>query len=257
MTGFCDARCSGLGRDDKRRAPPFVPKHLAKPTLVSATAAFVGLFAHLSAHAQSSNVYGEDGNWQFETTADTANKSLVLQIREVKKAKAFSSNNQYDITYDINGDYINCTISSNVTGNQALIDQFAPIGSPTLTSTPTFSASSIGNTSDTAIDTNSALPGTEGLNSISDPQQIGGVSDSTTSLFGSDQVVSDSSLSSSVSGISSDFNVGWADGNGGNGSVALNSMQSNDGANLTASIADSMACAFSETTGTGAANVSQ
>ncbi|MCB9961692.1 MAG: hypothetical protein H6846_06105 [Hyphomonas sp.] len=256
MTGINSARYFGVEFGKGRVSSPSTQVSVRRILVSSVCAALAGL-ACPAATAQSSNGYGEDGNWQFETSADTANKSLVLQVREVKKANGFSSDNYYSINYNIDGDYINCSVSSNVTGNHGLIDQFAPIGSPTLTSTPVISASSLGNSSDTNIDTTSEDNSTYDIETYTDQLLNGDVDDSNTALFGSDQSISDSSLYSSVSGSRSTFEVGSASGNGGNGSAALNSIQSNDGASLTSTINDSMACAFSDATGTGAANVSQ
>jgi hypothetical protein len=208
------------------------------------------------AQAQS-NGYSEDGNWRFETTVDTANKGSVQQLIEIKKANGFSSMNMYDISYNIDGDYINCSVSSNVTGNQGAIDQNAPIGSPTLTSTPSFSASSIGNSNDTAVDSTDNQPGISSSNLIPVGVLDGAIADGSSMLSGSNQAVSDSTLAASVSGSSSGFSVGAASGNGGGGSVVLNSAQSNEGANLSASVSDSQACAFSRVTGNGVANAAQ
>ena len=208
------------------------------------------------AHAQS-NGYSEDGNWRFQTTADVANKGSVQQLIEIKKANGFVSMNSYDISYNIDGDYINCSVSSNVTGNQGAIDQNAPVGSPTLTSNPAFTASSIGNSNDTAVDSTGSQSGISSSNLIPVGILDGTVSDGSSMLSGSHQELSDSQLTASVSGSRAGFNVGSATGNGGGGSVVLNSAQSNDGASLSAGVSDSQACAFSRVTGNGVANAGQ
>jgi hypothetical protein len=222
--------------------------------MIAAASVWTGLSG--PAQAQS-NGYSEDGNWRFESTADTANKGSVQQLIEIKKANGFSSMNTYDISYNIDGDYINCSVSSNVTGNQGAIDQNAPIGSPTLSSTPSFSASSIGNSNDTAVDSTDNQSGISSSNLIPVGVLDGTIADGNSMLSGSNQNLSDSALTASVSGSSSGFSVGSASGNGGGGSVVLNSAQSNDGANLSASVSDSQACAFSRVTGNGVANAAQ
>lgn len=209
-----------------------------------------------AAHAQS-NGFSEDGNWRFQTTADTANKGSVQQLIEIKKANGFVSMNSYDISYNIDGDYINCSVSSNVTGNQGAIDQNAPVGSPTLTANPAFTASSVGNSNDTAVDSTGSQSGISSSNLIPVGVLDGTVSDGSSMLSGSQQELSDSMLTASVSGSSSGFNVGAASGNGGGGSVVLNSAQSNDGAVLSAGVSDSQACAFSRVTGNGVAHAGQ
>jgi hypothetical protein len=254
VNGECPCCATSQRRPDAGTVLRMVRSVSSVCGLCVATSAWV--FFTSGAHAQS-NGYSEDGNWRFETTADTANKGSVQQLIEIKKANGFASMNSYDISYNIDGDYINCSVSSNVTGNQGAIDQNAPIGSPTLTSTPSFSASSIGNSNDTAVDSTDNQSGISSSNLIPVGVLDGTIADGNSMLSGSNQNLSDSALTASVSDSSSGFSVGSASGNGGGGSVVLNSAQSNDGANLSASVSDSQACAFSRVTGNGVANAAQ
>ncbi len=209
------------------------------------------------AHAQIQTGIVGDVNGPFEQSVARPNKGSVQQLFEIKKANGYSSMNTYDISYNIDGDYINCSVSSNVTGNQGAIDQNAPIGSPTLTSTPSFSASSIGNSNDTSVDSANAQSGISSSNLIPVGVLDGTAADGSSMMSDSNQDLLDSTLTASVSGSSSGFTVGSASGNGGGGSVVLNSAQSNDGANLSASVSESQACAFSRVTGNGVANAGQ
>jgi hypothetical protein len=107
------------------------------------------------------------------------------------------------------------------------------------------------------VDSTGAQSGISSSNLIPVGILDGTVSDGSAMLSGSNQEMSDSQLTASVSGSRAGFNVGSATGHGGGGSVVLNSAQSNDGASLSAGVSDSQACAFSRVTGNGVANAGQ
>jgi hypothetical protein len=231
-----------------------VIKHICSNRTHWQAASAAGLISLLAApsFAQSATGSNEEGHWRFQTTADTANKSLVQQLIELKKADSFTSNNTYDIDYNIDGNYINCSVSSTATGNSGAIDQYAPIGSPDIDSTPTFTASTNGNTNDSLMDAAS------GASTLREQDPFArDLEERALGLIQSDQTLTESDLSSTVAGTSSGFNLGSASGDGGNGSAALNSNQSNTNSTLIAEVRDANACAFNDHTGTGAANASE
>lgn len=169
-------------------------------TRIATICIVVSLF-HQQAYA---NGLGENGGWQFQTTAEQANKAYIEDMR-VKRVTGFYSSPQYNTYVDTQ---FNCTQNSSSSGNGGTNSASAnnpSASAPTSTATGNLSTSSV-------TPANSPLGGV--LNS---GQDNGGPISS--GVWGS-------------SGASSDFNDTYQ---------ALNTLQDNSGTQV-ASINGSSAC---------------
>ena len=196
----------------------------------------------------------EDRAWQFETTTDRAQKAAILDLIERKKAGMY--NNTYNSTYNsktdynVAGDYIDCNMTSQASGNQGGITQDVPVGSPTIGVSSGTSSSASGNAATGLIDSGSNMSDTGltsqtgGSGSVNNTSTAGGTNSLSNSLSnnGSTQTSSanDNTFSSKVRGVS---------GTGGGASVALNSTQSLAGSPVSSSITRSKACDFNTVSG--------
>lgn len=167
--------------------------------------AFVIVTTLLCAVPAVANNVGENGAWQFETTADMANRVFIEDMRQKKKSGYYAAP---IYTTNIDKQY-NCAVSSLAAGNQSTSSSVA--NSPSTTGN---SASSIGNTDSTSL-----YPGTNG---------------SSDSIFGSQS--NDGSVGSAVTG-NVEANVR------GDAFQTLNTTQTNSG-NQTADVTSSNACQF-------------
>lgn len=180
------------------------------------------------APAAFANGYLENRPWQFQTSADRANKAVVLDLIERKKGgfyDGFTTNihNETNIASQIN-----CNNNANATGNIADNGQAGPNTSSN--GTPTISADGTGN-SDTAT-------AAEDLSS-------GGLTSQTSSQTNSGQItatVGDSDIQNSFGNVT----------NGGT-DQALNNNQDNSGTQ-TAGVDSSTACNMTGSTVTGTVN---
>ena len=174
-------------------------------TLGRALGAFSSLALVLVPAAALANNVGENTAWQFETTADKANKAFIEDMRQKRQSGYYAApvyNTYIDRQY-------NCSVSSLAAGNQSTSTAIG--NSPSTTGN---SASSVGNS-----DTSQLTPG------------YGTAASSITGTQGNS-----GSVESEVSGnISSSVR--------GDTSQALNNTQDNTGAQ-TASVTSSNACQF-------------
>jgi hypothetical protein len=158
------------------------------------------------------NGWYESRGWQFETSADKANKSAVLDMIERKKGgyyDGFSTTIQNNNTTNI-GTQINCNNLAQATGNEAQNGQTA--NSPAVNNSADTNSSANGNAADNGA-------GQDGGKIGNDQDNSGDISSGV-----------DGSTSSSSGPI-----------NGGPSDQALNNTQDNSG-NQTATLNDSTAC---------------
>ena len=194
----------------------------------------------------------EDRAWQFETTTDRANKAAILNMIESKKAGMYKNtyNSTYDTDYNISGDYIDCNMTSQATGNSGGISQNVPVGSPTIDVSSGTSSSASGNASTGAIDSgsntsNTGLTSQEGgSGSVNNTSTAGG-----TNSLSNNQSNNGSTQNSSANGNAFSSKVSGVSGTGGGASVALNSTQSLNSSPVSSSITRSKACDFNTVSG--------
>jgi hypothetical protein len=198
----------------------------------------------------------EDRAWQFETTTERAQKAAILDLIERKKAGMY--NNTYNSTYNsnsstdynISGDYIDCNMTSQATGNQGGITQNVPVGSPTIGVNSSTSSSASGNSGTGTIATggntsNTGLTSQKGdTDSVSNTSTAGG-----TNSVSNSQSNNGSTQNSSANGNAFSSTVSGVSGTGGGASVALNSTQSLANSPVSSSISRSKACDFNTVSG--------
>lgn len=98
----------------------------------------------VSALSVQANGLGEDRSWQFDTSADKANKAAVLDLIERKKGGYYDS---FDTTINnYIGTQINCSNTASATGNIADNSQVG--NAPELVNDGVVTADSTGNISD-------------------------------------------------------------------------------------------------------------
>lgn len=186
------------------------------------SSAVIGASLAILATSAMANAWYESRAWQFDTTADKANKAAILDMIERKKGgyyDGFSTTIQNNNTTNI-GTQINCNNLAEAIGNEA--DNGQTANSP-----------SISNSSDTTSSSN------------------GNVADNGTGLGGGD-IGNDQGNSGDVtSGIDGSTSSSSGPVNGGPTDQVLNNTQDNSG-NQTASLNDSTAC---DMTGTIRGNV--
>lgn len=121
------------------------PSRLATALAATALAAAPSLTAFSPAMA---NGWIESRPWQFETSADKANKALLLDMIERKRGgfyDGFSTTvNNYNVTNI--GTQVNCANTADATGNEAVNSQLA--NSPDVDSTSTIDSDATGNDAD-------------------------------------------------------------------------------------------------------------
>ena len=135
------------------------------------------------------NRLGENSAWQFDTTADKANKAAVLDMMERKKGGYYDGfTTVYNSTTNI-GTQINCSNSASATGNVAQNGQTG--NSTSATSGTTVNSDATGNDSTEASGDGDGANSTDQTNSGSvDSDVLNSPSNSDTSvsdLSGSDQ----------------------------------------------------------------------
>ncbi|KAA0889400.1 hypothetical protein [Pusillimonas sp. ANT_WB101] len=184
----------------------------------------LGLLCAAAAPVVHAQVWAFEGlPWQFESSADKANKAGVLDIMERKKGgyyDSFQTTNYITNTTNIQRQY-NCGVTANATGSMADSAQGSTVSSPVTTNTSGNYLTSTGNTSSTgAMD--SFGPGSAGAST--DQSNTGAVS-------------------AGVKGSPSDASSGQIHAGSGTSSQALNVNQTNTGSQ-TASLSGSTGCAF-------------
>ena len=172
------------------------------------------LMAAGGAHAQG--WLSETVPWQFQTSADHANKALVNDIIEKKKGGYY---NAFQSTYITNIDrQVNCNFQPTSAGNSNANSQDSRVSSPEASSAAGNTATSQGNSSQS-----------------SDNLGRGGVANNDQTNAGA--------ISSGVSGSPSSSTMAPINAGYGEGTVG-NQTSQNNGGNQTTSVADSSACAF-------------
>ena len=166
----------------------------------------------------------ESRPWQFQTSADRANKAVVLDLIERKKGgfyDGFSTNifNETNI-----GSQINCNNNANATANIADNGQAGP--NTEANGTPSITADSTGNSDTTSAQSNG--PGNGGAVGGGDTNQASSQDNS-------------GSIDSSVD--NSNIDNSFGDVANGDTNQALNNDQNNSG-NQTAGVDGSTACNF-------------
>ncbi|MFB9149025.1 hypothetical protein [Roseovarius ramblicola] len=189
--------------------------------VVALTASTGGVFA---------NGLGENRSWQFDTSADKANKAFVADLIERQKGGFFDGFDNNFITNNDNttniGTQINCTNAANATGNIADNQQAGP--TTVSNSDPDVIADSTGNIADNQANS-------DGASSGADPS-VGGSQDNSGNV---DSSVSNSDINSGVSGVSN-----------GDTDQTLTNNQDNSG-NQNAGVDGSTACNMDNSTITG------
>lgn len=179
-------------------------------------ALFLGLtFAGAMAQAPAmANGFGESRSWQFDTSADKANKAGVADLVERKKGGYYDGFTTVVNSYSTTniGTQINCTNAANATGNIADNGQVG--NAPNIDSGNSVDSSATGNDS----------------NMNSDGDQGGASSDQSNS-----GAINSDTSNNSVSGSTTTQM-------GGNDQV-LNNSQDNSG-DQTATVSDSQACSM-------------
>lgn len=97
--------------------------------------------------AQAQGWTSEGVPWQFQTSADRANKALVTDMQEKKKSgyyDAFQVNNQYQYTTSIDRQ-VNCNFTPSASGNASSLGQDASASSPGVTASSGNTADATGN----------------------------------------------------------------------------------------------------------------
>jgi hypothetical protein len=176
------------------------------------------------------NGLGENRSWQFDSSADKANKAFVTDLIERQEGGFFDGFDNNFTTNNFNttnvGTQVNCTNAANATGNIADNRQAGP--STVSNSNPNVAADSNGNLNDN-------LASAGGASSGSDPS-FGGSQDNSGDVSSS---VANSDINSGVSGVRN-----------GNTDQVLNNTQDNSG-NQTAGVDSSTACSMDGATITG------
>ena len=173
-----------------------------------------------SAHA---NGYGENGSWQFQTSADRVNRSQILdQITKYQATKGITNvnnvtNNYGDTIYER---YVNCSNAADSAANRDSNTVTNGVGTASVNGSTTLSSPASAN--DSTTNTGRTLPG--GTANLNNTQSNTG------------------QLNSSISGSSATGGSPSASGTNNGGTQSLASNQSNTGSQ-TASVTGSTACA--------------
>ncbi len=182
------------------------------------------------------NGWLESRPWQFETSADKANKAAVLDLIERKKGGYYDSWKTTVNNNSINNTYIdrqvNCSVGASAVGNSGSNAMTANASSPNVSNTSSTSASTTGNTNSSGINNNDPA-GVVIDNNGTNPS----------SVIDNEQSNNGSNLNSNVSNSATTSASGPIAANGGTANQALNSSQDNNG-NQSASVANSTACSL-------------
>lgn len=189
---------------------------------------FLGGIGLLCATPALSNGFTESRPWQFQTSADRANKSVVLDLIERKKGGYYDGFDVTNNTYI--GSQVNCNNNANTTGNIAENGQAGP--NTAANGHPNISADSTGNTDTTTAQADGMGNG-------------GQVSSGTTSQNGAQD--NSGAINSSVDTSSIDNSFGDVTNRDTN--QALNNTQENSGTLISG--VDGTACNFDGATVTG------
>lgn len=204
-------------------------------SIVSTVVVGIGLYAYGSPAA--ANGYGENTPWQFETTADKANKALLEDLILRKKSGYYDS---FRATYNYTtNNYIdhqtNCTVSASASGNNGSNTVNGRASSPGVDNSSSIDADATGNNSSNGYDGDGPSGVVLGPDGWGTPDAT--VDNRQDNSGAQTAGVSDSSTSASTGPINA---------SGGRNDQALNSDQNNSGSqsvNLSGSTACSLASA--------------
>lgn len=202
----------------------------------------VGIAVGLCAGPALANGWLESRPWQFDTSADKANKAAVTDLIERKKGGYYDSwktktYNTYNTTNStVIESQVNCSVTSTAVGNTGSNGMDASASSPNINNTANTSSSTNANTASNGINTTSPS-GVVIDNNQADPNNNISNSQSNSGSLGS-------SVNDSATGAAS----GPVSANGGTTNQVLNSSQTNSG-NQAASVAGSTACKLVSTGG--------
>lgn len=200
---------------------PFPDRDLRRPG--RAIGALIAAMALSTATIATANGVSENVSWQFETTADKANKAMVLDMSERRRGgyyDGFGTTVNNHNTTNV-GTQVNCNVGANAIGNQAQNSQVA--NSPTVSNTSSTDSSSTGNAAQ-----NGSGDGTGATDTAQDNS-----GDVSAGVSGSDTTSSSGAIST------------------GSSDQALNNHQDNSG-NQYASVDNSLACDMTGSTVSGA-----
>lgn len=198
----------------------------------------VVLLTSLPAH---SNGVGENRSWQFSDPFSRSQKANVRALIEQKKANGFRSiYNSYSTststTFDVAGDYVDCSVAASTTGNESGATQASTVGSPSVAVVPGLTSSSQGNVSDTVAG------GGQGATLAS--SNGGSLSPTSNTTQASSAPVTSNLDNNTISS-----SVGQSTGSGSGGSSTLSTSQTADSAVLNSTVSSSTACSFSSAGG--------
>ncbi len=198
--------------------------------------AFAGSVA--LATAAQANGWLESRPWQFDTSADKANKAAVVDLIERKKGGYYDSwkttvnNNVVTNNNTVIESQTNCSVSATAVGNTGTNSMTGAASSPTVTNTSSNNASTTGNSNSSGVN-NTDPSGVVIDNNGTNPNTV----------VDTNQSNNGSNLSSDVTSSTSNAASGRIAANGGRVNQALNSSQRNSG-DQSASISNSTACAL-------------
>lgn len=195
----------------------------------------------VSAMPAHSNGVGENRSWQFSDPFSRSQKANVRALIEQKKANGFrtiynSYSTSTSTTFDVAGDYVDCSQVATATGNESGATQASTVGSPSVAVVPGLTSSSQGNVSDTVAG------GGQGASLAAS----GGGSLAPTSSTTQD---ASGPVTSNLDGNTIRSSVGRSTGSGSGGSSVLSTTQTAESAVLNSTISSSAACSFSGTGG--------
>ena len=180
------------------------------------------------------NGWLESRPWQFETSADKANKAAVVDLIERKKGGYYDSFKTNITNNNVNNTYIdrqvNCSVGASATGNSGSNGMSGSASSPTVTNTSSNNANTTGNSNSSGVN-NTDPAGVVIDNNGTNPSTV----------VDTNQSNNGSNLGSGVTNSASNSASGPIAANGGTVNQALNSNQSNTGAQ-TATVANRPAC---------------
>ena len=179
-------------------------------------------------------------SWQFDTSADKANKALLEDLILRKKGGYYDAfKNTYNSYNTTNIEHqTNCNVTATSAGNSGNNANDGSASSPIVSNDGTNTASATGNTSSNGLDADG--PSGVVLAPNGDPVPVGSV-DNNQDNSGAQTAGVDSSSNAISSGA---INAG-----GGQNSQVLNSDQSNNGSTQAANVTNSTACSLASAGG--------
>lgn len=144
-----------MAQEIQRRTPSVRAEHL----IFSKIASVMAITLFFSSSSVSANGFGEDRAWQFRSSSDRVNLSIVADMIEKRKGGYYDGFTTIVYSTTNIGTQINCNTVADATGNIA--DGSLAGNSPYATSSADLSSDSVGNASndgasDTGVGTNSS-----------------------------------------------------------------------------------------------------